>query len=86
MKTINAYNFRNTCSGYPTQFEFEDEFNNKYYFRLRFGGWALYNYSTWEIITSGEYGHDLEGFCTKKTFLKLLRRKGYNINIIKRRK
>lgn len=83
MEIIKAYNFRCTCIACPTQFEFEDENNRKYYFRLRWNGWYLAditNNKKWEYLISGEYG-GAGGDISKENFLKLMRKNGYKIQI-----
>lgn len=80
-KVINAYNLRCTCEECPTQYEFEDEQNRHYYFRLRWGEWSLSDITTndWKTLVVGDFGDSWNGTCTKKQFFELLRQKGYKI-------
>ena len=76
MEVIEALNFRNTCLACPTQFEFEDKFDNKYYFRFRWGCWTLYditNDNEWKSLKSGCFGDNFDGMCSEEEFLSLLR-------------
>ena len=86
MKKIEALNFRMTCMACPTQYEFEDALGNQYYFRLRWGGWTLYDITKeeWKLLASGGYGDCYEGCCDEEEFLKILKQSGYEI-IIKTR-
>ena len=87
MKKINAYNFRCTCRACPTQFEFKDENNRKYYFRLRWYGWYLAditNEEDWKYLISGECKQF--GSIDKENFLKLMKKNGYDIQIQKNKK
>lgn len=82
-KIITAYNFECTCLGFPTQFEFEDESGNKYYFRYRFGSWTLYNITNevWKTLIMGTAGDSLDGICSVREFKKLCKKEGYIIKI-----
>lgn len=83
MKEINAYNFRCTCEAFPTQYEFEAEKSKHYYFRYRWGYWSLSDITNdnWIELISGYFGDWLDGECSIKQFLKLLKDKGYKIII-----
>lgn len=83
MKEINAYNLRCTCESCPTQYEFEDKENRHYYFRYRWGHWSLSDITNdnWIELVGGDFGDCLDGECSKKQFLKLLKDNGYKIII-----
>ena len=79
---MEIYNLENTCFACPTQFQFEDILKRQYYFRLRWGHWALHDITdinNWILIVEGKYGDELEGYCTEKEFFKILRKAGIKL-------
>lgn len=85
LNVINAHNFNCTCGGSPTQYEFEDDKNRKYYFRYRFGYWELCDNTDGEyekIIAEGKYGNEWDGCMSESIFKEELKKAGYMIRIV----
>lgn len=75
----------------PTQFYWHNFDKTKwYYFRYRYGHWFLKegpddidscDYSEYKIIVEGFTSDNLDGFCTRETFLEWLENNGITLRI-----
>lgn len=77
---INVKQFKMLTMAAPTQFIFIDDEDIIYYFRYRWGKYSLcknYNTDKEEILCSGQYGDNFDGYITRKDFEKLMKYNGY---------
>ena len=65
-----------SCRGCPTIFEWKDIDGDSYYFRLRHGGWYIYDEIEGEIVVGGYGDKGLDGICDWEDVKRLARKEG----------